>query len=143
MSINIFNLVSCQPLVWLVLALVALIGIPNVLFYRELSGGSGYYSEERKHIKIFNWVLSVVIVALWAAVVVANHTTVWQDIINFAFLAGFSFVFAIFAVVAFVLVVSGIVFILIMLYYVVSGIIALLDKVPHSESETSFFDNIE
>lgn len=123
------------------LALVALMGIPNVLFYRELSGG--YYPEEKKRIRVFNWVFSIAIAALWGTVVIANHTTVLQDIINFAFLAGFSFVFAIIAVLAFVVVISVVVFVLVTLYYIVCGVVALFGKASGPESEISFFDKIE
>ena len=99
MNINIFNLDFCQPLVWVVLALVTLMAIPNVFFYRKLS--VGYYPEEGKHLKIFNWILSIAIVALWVVIIVANHTTVWHDVLNFVFVMGFSFVFGIAAVIAF------------------------------------------
>ena len=136
MNIDIFNLNCAQPLVWVVLALIALIGIPNVFFYRELS--TGYYLEERKHLKVFNWILSVAVVALWVVIIAANHTTVWHDILNFAFVMGFSFVFAAAAVVAFTTVIAIILVVLLLLYYLILGIIELFRRKPHSESEDDF-----
>ena len=136
MNINIFNLDFCQPLVWVALALVALMAIPNVLFYRELS--VGYYPEEGKHLKIFNWILSIAIVALWVVIIVANHTTVWHDVLNFVFVMGFSFVFGIAAVIAFMLVVATIIFVLLLFYYLVMAILELFGRKPFSESEDAF-----
>ena len=133
MSINIFNLEFCQPLVWVVLALVALMAIPNVLFYRELS--VGYYPKEQKYLKTFNWVLSIVIAALWIAIIVANHTTVWNDLLNFVFLIGVSPLFGLVSALVYILVVSALVCVMMILYYCALAIRALFGKEPFNEDE--------
>ena len=133
MSINIFNLSFCQPLVWVVLALIALMAIPNVLFYRELS--VGYYPKEQKYLKNFNWVLSIVIAALWIVIIVANHTTVWNDLVNFVFLIGVSPLFGLVAAMVYILVVSAFVCVMMILYYCGLLIMALFGKEPFNEDE--------
>ncbi len=126
MSINIFDLVYCQPLVWVTLALIALIGIPNVLFYREFS--FGYYPKEVRILKIYNWILVVAVAVLWAVVVIVNHTTVLWDFVNFAFLLGFSIVFALIAAIAYVVAVSIIVVCVLELYYLFLALKFLFTK---------------
>lgn len=126
MNVNIFALEFCQPLVWVALALVALIGIPNVLFYREFS--FGYYPKEVRILKIYNWILVVAVAVLWAVVVIVNHTTVLWDLINFAFLLGFSIVFALIAAIAFVVAVSIIVVCVLELYYLFLALKFLFTK---------------
>ncbi|MBO7555956.1 MAG: hypothetical protein J6T72_00985 [Alphaproteobacteria bacterium] len=133
MTINIFDLSFCQPLVWVVLALIALMAIPNVLFYRELS--VGYYPEEQKRLKIFNWVLSLAIVGLWVAIIVANHTTVWNDLVNFVFLIGVSPLFGLVAALVFILVVSALVCVIMVLYYLVLLIMTLFGKMDPNEDD--------
>jgi hypothetical protein len=143
MSINIFNLSCCQPLVWVVLALVVLLALPNVFLYNELSCES--VCKEQKSLKIFNWVVSVAIVALWVTIIAFNHTTVWQDIVNFAFVIGFSFVFAVIGIVAFTLIVSVIIFLVYLLYVIFVTIKELFGKGSDYESdyESDFYEDFE
>ena len=126
MNVNIFALEFCQPLVWVALALIALIGIPNVLFYREFS--FGYYPKEVRILKIYNWILVVAVAVLWAVVVIVNHTTVLWDFVNFAFLLGFSIVFALIAAIAYVVAVSIIVVCVLELYYLFLALKFLFTK---------------
>lgn len=97
MSINIFALESCQLLVWVALALIALLGILHFFFEGEIfdSYAISYFPySEKKWKKWLYWTVLFVVAVLWLVVVIANHQTGWNDVINFAFLLGFSVVCA-------------------------------------------------
>lgn len=97
MSINIFSLEFCQPLVWVALALVALLGILHLSYGDEILGSSSSSNSllsGRKWGKLFYLFVLAAVTVLWLVVVIANHQTVWYDVVNFAFLVGFSFICA-------------------------------------------------
>ena len=100
MSINIFALESCQLLVWIALALIALLGILHFFYEGDIFDsydpcGSSYFSpSEKKWKKWLYWIVLAAVAVLWLVVVIANHQTFWNDVINLVFLAGFSVVCA-------------------------------------------------
>lgn len=113
MDINIFALTSMQPLVW-----IALIALAVAALFTFFWGRSMYdykllplypQNHENTWLKWFYGILVAIAMVLWVIVVIANHTTVWYDLINIVFLIGFSLIFimlveVVMAIVSFIMI---------------------------------------
>jgi hypothetical protein len=104
MSINIFSLASLQPLVYVALAILAVLAV--IVFFWGRGPETAQIFLLKPDDPYENWpkwfyrVGIAAVMVLWLVVVIANHTTVWYDIVNLIFLVGFSWVFLLLAQVA-------------------------------------------
>ena len=104
MSINIFSLASLQPLVYVALAILAVLAVMVFFWGRGpetarifLLKPDDPYEEWTKWVYRFG---VAAVMVLWLVIVIANHTTFWYDLVNLIFLVGFSWVFLLLVQVA-------------------------------------------
>ena len=99
MSINVFSLAGLQPLAWIALIALAVAALLTFYWGRDVENSFLFllvpHDRQKKWLRWIYAILFIAAMILWEIIVIANHTTPLQDVINMTFLVGFSFMYII------------------------------------------------